>query len=271
MPYKDLKKLKAWKEANKERIREYHRIRWLIRRASETPEETRNRASVSAAYRNKHRDRYLQHYKNFRLKNPDYHRKWVIKNKELVSAKEKVSRKKPARLRSAAEQMRKWRSRNPGAVRAINKKAYAKYRDKRLAGARVYYLSNRDLILERGRQWRLKNLELAKERVRRYAKNNPHVNIASSARRRAKISATIDGSKAVENFIRLIRGSEWVECRYCKKMIPGKKAHIDHVIPLSRGGHHRVENLSPSCPGCNLSKGARLPHEWSPTFKIETL
>lgn len=35
--------------------------------------------------------------------------------------------------------------------------------------------------------------------------------------------------------------------------------HIDHVKPLARGGWHCLSNLRPSCPTCNLSKGAKWP------------
>ena len=37
--------------------------------------------------------------------------------------------------------------------------------------------------------------------------------------------------------------------------------HIDHVKPLSKGGWHCLSNLRPSCPSCNLSKGAKWPLE----------
>lgn len=38
--------------------------------------------------------------------------------------------------------------------------------------------------------------------------------------------------------------------------------HVDHVIPLSRGGSNDPSNLVISCPFCNQSKGSKLPHEW---------
>ncbi len=49
-------------------------------------------------------------------------------------------------------------------------------------------------------------------------------------------------------------------CTYCG----GPHQHIDHVVPLSRGGGETVGNLVPACSPCNLSKGARLPCEWRP-------
>lgn len=39
--------------------------------------------------------------------------------------------------------------------------------------------------------------------------------------------------------------------------------HIDHRIALSRGGTNRPNNLCLTCPHCNMTKGARLPHEWN--------
>ena len=42
-------------------------------------------------------------------------------------------------------------------------------------------------------------------------------------------------------------------CAYCRRHC-GRKFHIDHRIPLSRGGTHRFENLCLACPRCNLQK-----------------
>lgn len=44
-------------------------------------------------------------------------------------------------------------------------------------------------------------------------------------------------------------------CSYCGKEISRKSMHIDHVIPISRGGVNSIDNLVPSCRSCNLSKG----------------
>lgn len=51
-------------------------------------------------------------------------------------------------------------------------------------------------------------------------------------------------------------------CYYCKVKV-GKTYHIDHVVPLSRGGANDPSNLVVACTTCNLSKQNRLPHEWA--------
>jgi 5-methylcytosine-specific restriction endonuclease McrA len=38
--------------------------------------------------------------------------------------------------------------------------------------------------------------------------------------------------------------------------------HVDHVIPLSRGGTYEIDNLVPSCFRCNKEKGDKTPEEW---------
>lgn len=41
-----------------------------------------------------------------------------------------------------------------------------------------------------------------------------------------------------------------------------RQTHLDHVIPLKRGGRNSIENLVWACQPCNNSKGAKLPSEW---------
>jgi len=50
-------------------------------------------------------------------------------------------------------------------------------------------------------------------------------------------------------------------CYWCDIQV-GDTYHVDHVIPLDRGGSDAPDNLVISCPFCNDSKGAKLPHEW---------
>src|SRR6476646_9014429 len=38
-------------------------------------------------------------------------------------------------------------------------------------------------------------------------------------------------------------------CHYCKKQMT--RLAMDHVIPLSKGGHHVASNIVPACKSCN--------------------
>ena len=39
--------------------------------------------------------------------------------------------------------------------------------------------------------------------------------------------------------------------------------HVDHVVPIAAGGTHEPGNVQLLCPGCNLSKGAKMPETFA--------
>ena len=48
-------------------------------------------------------------------------------------------------------------------------------------------------------------------------------------------------------------------CVYCNRFIPYAFRSVDHVIPRSRGGTYRHENLVPACRDCNTARADRVP------------
>lgn len=47
-------------------------------------------------------------------------------------------------------------------------------------------------------------------------------------------------------------------CRYCgRSALDGAKLHIDHIMPVARGGTNEESNLVTACQECNLGKGTR--------------
>lgn len=55
----------------------------------------------------------------------------------------------------------------------------------------------------------------------------------------------------------------WVDampklCFYCETNC-AKQFHVDHFVPLARGGQHVLTNLRIACSHCNLVKGASIP------------
>lgn len=39
--------------------------------------------------------------------------------------------------------------------------------------------------------------------------------------------------------------------------------HLDHIVPLAKGGKHEPLNVQLLCRTCNLKKSSKLPHEWA--------
>ncbi len=50
-------------------------------------------------------------------------------------------------------------------------------------------------------------------------------------------------------------------CQYCGRVRPQRELNLDHVVPLSRGGHSTWENVVTACIECNSRKGNRTPGE----------
>ena len=51
-------------------------------------------------------------------------------------------------------------------------------------------------------------------------------------------------------------------CVYCGKKISLLMSHVDHVLPLNRGGPNTEGNAQLTCPGCNMRKGDRTDGEF---------
>lgn len=48
-------------------------------------------------------------------------------------------------------------------------------------------------------------------------------------------------------------------CEYCRmhQALQGAAFHIEHIVPLSKGGLTVLDNVALACPGCNLQKSDR--------------
>ena len=90
------------------------------------------------------------------------------------------------------------------------------------------------------------------EYQKHYAKDNKErVNAWSAKRRALKLKATVEDFTAQDVL------DKWgTDCHICKKSIDALDWHMEHVVPLSKGGEHSLSNVKPSHPICNLSKGA---------------
>lgn len=51
------------------------------------------------------------------------------------------------------------------------------------------------------------------------------------------------------------------QCQYCGRAIPRREGTYDHIVPKSRGGETRWENIVLACRPCNQVKGNRTPAE----------
>lgn len=82
----------------------------------------------------------------------------------------------------------------------------------------------------------------------------------SDHRRRArKAGSSIGDQNAVARFIGTVRRARVARCYWCDRPVKPKDRHIDHIVPLAKGGPHEVHNLCCSCATCNSAKRDLMP------------
>jgi 5-methylcytosine-specific restriction endonuclease McrA len=139
---------------------------------------------------------------------------------------------------------------------------YAAHRKEHAEWVRSYREINRETEAKRNQVYREANREARAEYNRAYYEANQDKSRAKTHRRRALernnggsfTSADIDTLKQTQTDK---RGN--LRCWYCGKAMTDY--HVDHFIPLAKGGSSSVDNLRLACPTCNLSKSAKHPHQ----------
>jgi 5-methylcytosine-specific restriction endonuclease McrA len=131
-------------------------------------------------------------------------------------------------------------------------------RDRVLASKKRSYEKNKDSILKANSEYRQENYERRIEierasRERNRDKNRPSKNARQSVRNRL-----VSSSKYVIIYKDLKRIYSQ-PCFNCGSM---NNQSLDHRIPLSRGGEHKIGNMLTLCQPCNASKHSRTIMEW---------
>lgn len=99
------------------------------------------------------------------------------------------------------------------------------------------------------------NANKKRAEARAYKKANPELIQAQVNKRRARqFAAEINDFTADEWHIMQELADH--RCHYCKKRYKGRLT-MDHIVPLSKGGHHTYSNIIPACRSCNSKKGNR--------------
>lgn len=172
---------------------------------------------------------------------------------------------------------------NPGyqAHRRRNEEPCQPCKDTEAERAKKRYYANREEWIKRTsqygkehpeqrqasvRKWRLSNIEEDKERTRIWRENNPERVRGWVRARRARIKN--NGTEFyLESSVLEVYGTN---CHICNEPIdldaprkqgkPGweKGLHIDHLVPLSKGGPDTLGNVRPAHGKCNLQKLATL-------------
>ena len=135
-------------------------------------------------------------------------------------------------------------------------------RDVKAAYNERYYADNAEVLRQRQADRQARNPFLHRERARRWRKANPermreHAALGRQRRRAAVARAGV--YTVTEKDVRRLVARHRGLCAYCGER-PWE--HLDHIVPIARGGRHAIGNLLPACARCNLTKYVRLLIEW---------
>lgn len=184
-------------------------------------------------------------------------------NREKVRSKEREYYNKTKKKR--LESHKKYREKNKDKIYAVSRKWYSENKDIVSENRKIWYQENKELMKERRRQWYLQNKDKAYLRVLK--------------RRSLKHSVAFAGVKRKD----LLDRDNWT-CQICGVRVHDRneggnenrhlwdderKAHLDHVIPISKGGDSTPQNMQVLCRTCNLSKSDKTDLSLNDDGQIE--
>lgn len=180
----------------------------------------------------------------------------------------KKSLDNPLTKQKKKEYMKKYWQENKEKLIEQNKQYRNENLDKCLETCRNYYKNNKEKCLENKQEYYLKNKETIKQYRKEYRNNMTEEQIQKERLRsivRGHKRRKVTGNHLSIKIIRELLEQYKYKCYYCNSKIihtERNSYHIDHYVPIAKGGTAEISNLVISCPTCNMSKGAKMPHEF---------
>lgn len=151
-------------------------------------------------------------------------------------------------------------------ARLYARKQYVKHKDRRTASSRARYAANPLSYREK----RLRYLSKPGAKQRQYEHIYEYYRRPGIQERRREYMRAYGHNRRVliRNKGRTLTAKDVQQqykaqkgkCYWCGKKL--EKYHIDHIVPVSRGGSNEPSNVVLACPTCNHRKSSKLPHEW---------
>lgn len=183
-------------------------------------------------------------------KRREYRRKYRERNREKINARGREryrqnSEKERARSLSyrkrhpekARERKRRWRRRN-----GVKERQWRTPEENRQIKA----------------EWQRQNPEKRREQYLRWKQRDPEkaraVGAKANRRRRARKHSAPRDNYTLQQIWERENG----KCCLCRKGVRIVEAHIEHWVPLSKGGRDTLENVRVAHPSCNQRKAVKM-------------
>ena len=213
-----------------------------------------------------------------RAANAAYMRVYYAKNRERLNAKNRVENMSPERAELRRGYQRKYRREDPERIRGRERAYKLANPERTKAKKKREWDKNREAYRVRAADYYQRNKESTKARAKRWSDaNRDRIN----ARIRERLATDAEYATRKRAYHRLYRQyrrgleknapgtftKEQIQARidyYGGKcyLCGAPYEHLDHVIPLSRGGSNWPANIRPACARCNCSKKDKKLHEY---------
>ena len=169
---------------------------------------------------------------------------------------------------------RNWRLAHKNEISEYNKKWAQEHKEERSEYRKGYYQKNRDSLLLKGRlnthMYHKAHPEEHRAYTREWKKANPELVKQNIHKRRARKKGNGGSYTTIE--LHELWHKQNGFCFYCGELLYktlNSVYHIEHKIPLSRGGSNSISNIVLSCEECNLRKGTKTSEEFTLSISEE--
>lgn len=148
---------------------------------------------------------------------------------------------------------------NRSAIYATRKVRHKENPEMLKASKARYYKRHRAQHLAKMKRWRESNIERVRQAHQRKRLENPEAyrTYKRNYKARKRNAPGSHNRNDIADIFRLQRG----KCAICRfKLKSGY--HVDHIVPLSKGGANDRRNLQITCGHCNVTKHAADPIEF---------
>jgi 5-methylcytosine-specific restriction endonuclease McrA len=178
-----------------------------------------------------------------------------MNNQKRVDPEERRRRKNlraKQRYMENKEQIAAWH-----AERYKRLSADPEFRRKQAEKSAAYRAANPGVSKSQNAKRRASNPEFYRQRSREWFAANPDKRAVYEQNRRAK--KRLSGGRLSSDLKSRLFELQKQSCACCHGRFEIVSLHIDHVIPLAKGGEHSDENIQLLCQPCNQSKHAKHP------------
>lgn len=137
-------------------------------------------------------------------------------------------------------------------IKIYLKKYYSEHREKLIKDSRNYYHQNKEKIIDYQREYCKRNPERASLYKSKYRANHRIQRQEADLIRKEQLKANGGNITFGEwnNLLELYNH----KCLACEST---ENLSMDHIIPLSKGGRHSIDNVQLLCVSCNSHKGTK--------------